>query len=287
MGQAPRPLMLTLLCLTLAAAVPPIAATGPVTSGPVAPLDGAQTMYERGSAKAAAGDNAGAIITWTNLLAQLPEEDGSNTLRLQALRKLALAHDEAYGTDGDPRHLHQAITLFEQHAQANPQGDGALQIARVQIKLDAVRKTPESAADPLLLAPARPGQDMPSLLRPNLRGLGIGLLAGGSASAFGGVAFLVAGSGLRASAEEQVEALDDQNVPEDDPSRDRAAALVESETRKGKVLMGVGGALVGVGIVGIGIGSWAMVKSKKEGGKEIARFRIRPARRGVKLEGRF
>ncbi|MEM6295088.1 MAG: hypothetical protein AAGA54_27705 [Myxococcota bacterium] len=247
-----------------------------------------EKLYLEGRAQFSAADYAAAIETWTKLLAELPQGPETTEVRLDLLFNIGLAHTREYLFDEDPVHLRKALTLFRLYAERKPSDDVAKRISELEAQLasleddDSTLEPPSPEAAPSSNVETEPPRDDaggPS------RGLGIGLVAGGGAAVVGGVALLVAGSRLRPAAEESVAALEGMGLEPDDPAFAEGDAFVDEETRRGRAFMAGGGAVAGVGLVAVGVGVWALTRSRARGG-DVAWW-VSPTLGGMTMGGRF
>ncbi len=246
-----------------------------------------ETLYFEGRARFSAADYAMAIEIWTSLLAQLPQDEENNAIRLDLLFNIALARTRQYDFDDDPQHLKKALALFRLYAERKPSEELDQRIAALEAQLDGLNPetVPEDAPpEPVLESDPDPVVESTQPRGPS-RGLGIGLLVAGGAAAAGGVALLVAGSQLRPAAEDSVAELDALGLDPDDPAYAEGDAFLDDETRRGRALMGGGGALAGVGIAAVGVGIWAL--TRPSGRRRDVAWWVTPTTRGMRVGGRF
>lgn len=246
-------------------------------------FDRARDLYDEGTSQYESADYTGAIESFTEsllLTAELPE-DLAKPIRLQLLYNIAGAHEKAYEIDQDEAHLRQALQLFKRYADEQPDDmdslDGDVAIHRVEKKLRALdvptaEPEPEKTALP------------PPVAKPDdkRRKLGIGLLAGGSAVAVGGIGLLIYGSTFKGRAERTV-----NDTTGGDPNHDywpQGQQHIADEKQRGAIFMGVGGGVAALGLVGAVVGGLQIKKAK-------TRVSFAPAYSGqfagVTVTGRF
>ena len=244
-----------------------------------------EALYFEGRARFTAADYASAIDIWTRLLAQLPQSE-TRAIRLDLLFNIALAHTRQYGIDDDPKHLKKALTLFRLYAEHEPSEDVDGRIAELEARLEALTHQVAEPAppEPKLVSTPAPVTKSDEPRGPS-RGLGIGLLAGGSAALVGGVALLVAGAQLRPSAEASVAELDALGLAPDDPAYAEGQTFIDDETRRGRALMGVGGALAGLGVAAAGFG--ISVLARPSARRRDVAWWLAPTASGMTMGGRF
>lgn len=231
-------------------------------------IERAQALYEQGSARYDAADYAGAIDAFTEALSvvqQLP--DPADSVRLSLLYNIASAHERAYEIDQDEAHLHQALELYERYrdfadeiGDLKEQLDVGAKVARLRRMLKELEEPepgPETATPPT----APPRHDASEWKRP--RNVGTGLVVAGGAATVGGVVLAVLGSRYEQRARDQVNELADMGVPADHPAWEEGDDFIAQETRKGRILMGVGASVAIVGGVAAGTGVYYLVKAKR------------------------
>ena len=246
-----------------------------------------EKLYLEGRAQFSAADYSAAIETWTRLLAELPQGAETTEVRLDLLFNIALAHTREYLFDEDPVHLRKALTLFQLYAERKPSEDVTQRIAELEAQLAALEDA-EATAEPPPPQAMPTSQPEPALAQDDRgpsRGLGIGLLAGGGAAVAGGAALLIAGSRLRPAAEDSVAELDAMGLDPDDPAFAEGETFIDEETRRGRAFMAGGGAIAGVGLVAVGVGVWALTRSRARSG-DVAWW-VAPTMGGMTMGGRF
>ncbi len=255
----------------------------------------AERMYRIGEAHFAAADYAAAIETWTAVLTHLPQTEAVHAIRLDLLYNIASAHEAEYDVDTNVRHLRQAVVLFQRYVEERGDADATQDAQR---RLDALREriaeieasSASTPSEPTTVPATAPSDETPRPASRRDRNLGIGLVAGGGAGVVGGVVLIALGARLRPAALDQVNAmtLDDPDVVA------QADAFVDDETRKGRIVMGVGGAVAAVGLAAAGAGTYYLVRYQR-GAKATASRRVRwdaglsPTGGGasVRVTGRF
>lgn len=231
-----------------------------------------EALFREGSALFDAADYDGAVEKFTGALSVLPKDANPKT-RLMLLFNIATAHEKQFSIDRDVTHLRQALTLYERYKEyAQETGDLGeeldieVRIARVRKKVlwhDQIQRQKQVDLPDRPPPPPSEERDGGDDEWKKSRNVGIGLVAAGGAATIGGVVLAAVGSGLEDSAREQVDELGDLGLPEDHPAWQEGADFVEGERRRGNVLLGTGIALSTVGVVGVGVGSYFLVKSKK------------------------
>ncbi|MCA9660268.1 MAG: hypothetical protein KC486_18135, partial [Myxococcales bacterium] len=91
-------------------------AAAPLSVGadePADPLVEARDLYERGTAKFETADYAGAIELWTDAYARVPATAELSEVKTLILYNLATAREKAYEVDGDLAHLRKALILLD------------------------------------------------------------------------------------------------------------------------------------------------------------------------------
>jgi hypothetical protein len=277
--------MITLALILSFVLVPPVPPAPPAEhEAPAEHLADAEALYRDGSTLYEAADYPGAIQKFTAALALVSAKstpDG-DTIKRPLLWNIAIAHERAFGIDGDQRHLRQAQTLYRSYVELLAKDEVAAiaeaktSLLRVQTLLSEQEK--QSPPPPRVAAPSHPVQqerDQKALK------LGVGLLVPGVAATVAGAVMLGVGSTYGGKAQAQVDMLADLGVPPNDPAWDQGAKFVEQERRKGRAMMAVGGTLAGAGVVLIGIGAYYTAKGK--------RVRVSPMLGifGMTLSGKF
>jgi hypothetical protein len=261
-------------------------------------LSEAERLFKEGMIKYDSADYEGAIDSFTQALGEA-ESKGSQEFQVRGLLlyNIGKAHIHAYEIDHDIGHLRQARVIYKRFIKEadveamfekfNPRdvtdAQQELRMLEARIKgLESVDKEPLPSTPPVTM----PVVDQKAVKK--ARNLGIGFTASGSAVVVAGVALVVGGSQLRSSAETSVSKLDDLGVPEDHASRTEGEEFIDAETRRGRIFMAVGGSVAAVGVVGIGVGVAALVKSKRlREGRVQPSVALTPGYAGIVLSGRF
>ncbi|MEZ4382241.1 MAG: hypothetical protein R3A79_12895 [Nannocystaceae bacterium] len=77
------------------------------------PLVEARDLYERGTAKFETADYVGAITLWTDAYGRVPASAELREVKTLILYNLATAREKAFEVDGDLAHLRQALILLD------------------------------------------------------------------------------------------------------------------------------------------------------------------------------
>jgi tetratricopeptide (TPR) repeat protein len=298
----------TLLAVLMAAPAPPLPPTAnqniPAETQKREPtvsaeedLAEAQALYVEGKTKYDSADYAGAIDKFTKALGIVSALSEDNEgIKLTLLYNIASAHEKAFAIDKDLSHLRQALQLYKRYkAFAEAQGDIGDQLdvetklirlekkLRVADQLEANRNQKSATRK---LPPPPEQTPVGDWKKP--RNVGIGLTVAGGVALVGGVVMVASGSRLRSNALEQVNQLNDLMVPPDHPAWVEGDEFIESETRRGRTFMAVGGTLAGVGAIGTGVGVYFLVKSGRlKNGKVQPSVAFTSDYAGVQLKGRF
>jgi hypothetical protein len=221
----------------------------------------AKQLYVEGSALYSASDYAGAIEKFTEALKAVTlASDLDPAVRGALIYNLGKAHVKAYAIDEDASHLRMARDLFERHIdEARQYGYEEDEMARAQEELASVEDQLAEIEAQAAAAPGEPTKpDQPASKdtdKGRKRGLGIGLLVGGSALVAGGIGMLAFGSGFRRAAENEVEDPGNPTTEEQD--------FLNREIRKGRIWMGAGGAVMALGVAGVVFGAVILARAKK------------------------
>ena len=261
-------------------------------AAPVDPAPEAQALYREGTTMFDSADYNGAIEKFTAALNLVGSAEEDTHTRLMLLFNIASAHEKQYDIDEDEAHLRQALTLYQRYREfAQTRGDLGEEldiesrIARIERLLKESDEPEPVAEGPEPVAAAGP-VDIGDWKKP--RKTGIGLVVGGSVATIGGVVLAVLGTQLEPNAQSQVDELADMGVPMDHPAWAEGEQFVVDERRKGRAMMGAGVAVSVVGLVGVGVGSYYLVKAKKikEGRLSVTPTFSRGAT-GIQIGGRF
>lgn len=282
-----------LLAFTLLAGAPPLppepGEDSPVTDNAIVE---AQTLYQEGTVLFDSADYLGAIEKFTAALAIVKRLGGDDRVRLALLFNIASAHEKQFEIDHDVSHLRQALALYRQYEEfADTQEDlgEALDVHAHVLELekrlrtyDEIQRNRENISNGTV--PPPPTGDTGWKRH---RGIGIGLLVTGGGMLVGGVTMIALGTQFEPKARAQVNELADLGVPLDHPAWAEGDKFITQEKRKGALMMGLGGSLAAMGLVGTGVGSFYLVKSKRE----RAQLTVNPSMglgfAGVQLTGHF
>lgn len=234
------------------------------------PLTEAQDLYSRGSVAYEAADYDSAIDLFTqslNVTAALPEDE-AGPIKLQLLYNIARAHEKAFDIDKDAKHLRQALALYKRYASEVPDTgdtlDAEYNMTRIEKKLrllDQIERNKAAASSPQREVPSPPPSAPPAETDKKKRNVGIGLLSGGAAFTVTGIAVLAAGARLRPQAEQQVNDVTGGDMSHE--AWEPGQAHIASETKRGRILMGVGGGVAALGVAGVVVGAVQLKKSKQ------------------------
>lgn len=253
--------------------------------------DRAQALYAEGSTLYDSADYAGAIAKFTEALALVQDTgEQDERSRLVLLWNIASAHEKAYAVDHDVTHLRQALLLYQRYLGfAERTGDSAeQQDAKKRIaNLEKAITEKDLSKKEILTTPSPfgPSPDKNTWKQP--RNIGIGLLVPGVAGLVSGAVLIGVGSTFEDRARAQVNKLADVGVPADDPAWDQGAKFIEQERQKGRILMGVGGAALGVGALFTGFGTFYLVKANRTRMALSVTPAVRATYFGLSFSGRF
>lgn len=253
---------------------------------PEEPQSETERLYYEGAAKYSAADYEGAIDSFTRALSHATQDAASPEIRAALLANLANAHNKQYALDDDPMHLRKAKEIWKRIVDEGEDGlytaetiaEAQSAIEQLDAKLEAHaeahpepepdEKDPETVAPPP--EPAQPVDTGADLSKGGaaLLGTGLPLLAGGAV-------LLIYGTRFAPNAQAQVDEI------EDPP--DREEAFVDDETRRGRLLMGVGAGVAAAGL-GLTVAGAVLMATKKKKDKDVA---LLPSPGGVVLVGRF
>ena len=261
----------------------------------IAPMDKAAALFKEGSAQYDSADYNGAIDKFTKALEIVTSVDGPTKIRLRLIFNIATAHEKAFTIDKDVQHLRQALNLYRRYlAFAERTGDLGEEltvdsrISRLEKQLrmhSEIESNVARADNPLPPAPTTPA-DTSTWTHP--RNLGLGLATGGAVFTVTGIILAAAGGQLEAKAQTQVDELDDLGIPPDHPAWTEGAQFVASERDRGAALTGTGATFIIVGIAGIGVGAYYLVKAKRiREGRVSTLPALAPGFAGIQISGRF
>ncbi len=261
------------------------------------PIVQAQTLYQEGTTLYSAAEYTKAVEKWTEALDIITksamDSDQAYTIRGALLLNIAKARVNAYEVDRDVSNLRKGRAIYQRYV-----AEATREIEAIDAKIEELEaKEPEPTPDPT----PKPGPDTvdPGPKRDlnaeiavrKKRGVGIGLMAGGSALVAGGVAAMIYGSFFETWARDDIR----RNDSDPDTTDPDEQAYLDSEKQKGVVWMGVGGALVAVGVGGVAGGAVVFTRAnrKLEEMQGLSRHELRAAPvvsrdfAGFSLTGRF
>lgn len=254
----------------------------------------AEALFREGEARFVSADYNGAMEAFTKALgivAALPEDN--EQIQLLLLYNIGSAHEKAFEIDQDLAHLRQALTLYkrylgftEEKDDLGEQLDVEHRILKIEKKLQLARQIEENKNGERERDVPPPPVSDDGWKKP--RNIGIGLAVMGGAALVGGIGIIVAGSQLKPGAEDEVAKLANLGIPPDHPAWADGDQFIESEERRGKILMGVGGGVAALGAAGTAIGVSYLVKAGKlKKGQLQPTVSAMPGFVGVQLKGRF
>lgn len=255
----------------------------------------ARRLYDEGTVLYESADYAGAVKKFTEALAVAGDQQTS--VRQALLFNIARAHENQFTVDRDVTHLRQALTLYKRYRTVaheegwtDDQFDVEARIITIERQLrahDQIQRAQSAETSRKAEGPPPPPSGSADEQRSpgRDRNTGIGLVVAGSMATVGGVVLSVVGSRLEPRAQAQVDELADMGVPADHPAWAEGQEFVEQERVKGRAMLGTGVAVAVVGAVGIGVGSYYLVRAKK------ARLSVSPTgdgkTAGILVSGRF
>lgn len=267
---------------TLLALVPSIVQAAPAVQRPAAMKlspehEQAQDLYQEGTGHYEAADYPKAIEAFTAALNLSSNAKIRGTLMLN----IALAHTKQFDIDRDLQHLRQAKAIYQRYLDQatdagyseDDQADASEALEKIEIKLRMARQIQDNRER----AKARPiPPPPPTVGDPKRRKLGIGFVAGGSVLVAGGVSVLAVGATYKPRAETEADKF---------PEATNGQEYIDLQTKRGTILMGVGGGVAALGVVGLVVGAVQMHKNKPSkvavtpfGGQNTA---------GLSISGRF
>jgi hypothetical protein len=214
-----------------------------------------QRLYYEGAAKYSASDYDGAIDAFTRALEEAARQGADPTIREALLMNLGKAHVRAHELDGDPKHLHTARDIYRRllrEATVGRYSEDSVEEAKEQIEL-LDRMIDRSGAGAEESATQREGSKDRSPSRERTRG--IALVTIGAVVLAGGAGLLGQGARFKPHAEKEIDKYDDPPDAEQD--------FLDQETRKGRILMGVGGSLAAVGVALVIFGAVDLARHKR------------------------
>lgn len=249
-------------------------------------LDEAEALYAEGKAEFEAANYPAAIEAFTGSL----KLSNSDEIRGRLMLNIALAHMRQFDIDHDATHLRQARAVYERYLGLADKGatfeesdvDEAKEaIELIDRKLGHLRQIEankaNAAKEPRKVPPPPPSPGSEDKAKKQ-KALGIGLLSGGSVATVAGISLVAYGSTFKRRATDQVTAQTSTVTPE-------GQAYIDTMSRRGATQMGIGGALMAVGVTGVVVGALQLRKSKTSQvswGPSAG-----PGYTGVVLHGRF
>jgi len=234
--------------------------TGDAT-GPRAPANEGeaeiQRLYYAGAAKYSASDYDGAIDAFTRALEVAARQGAAPSIREALLMNLGKAHERAHDLDGDATHLRTARDIYRRlvrEAAVAGYGEDSVVEAKAQIDLlDRKIEKADEAAEQSTGKHQESNRDDRSTSRKRTRG--VALVAVGAVVLGGGAGLLGQGARFKPHAEQEIDKYDDPPDAEQD--------FVDEETRKGRILMGVGGSLAAVGVALVIFGAVDLARHRR------------------------
>lgn len=247
-------------------------------------LDEAEALYAEGKAEFEAANYPAAIEAFTGSL----KLSNSDEIRGRLMLNIALSHMRQFDIDRDEQHLRQAKAVYKRYVGLSEKGaqfeesdvaEAKEAIDLIDRKLGHLRQIEankaNAAAGPRKVPPPPPPSEDKSKKQ---KALGIGLLSGGSVVVVTGVSLLAYGSTYKRRATDQVTSQTGEVTPE-------GQAYIDTMSRRGATQMGIGGALMAVGVSGVVVGALQLRKAKQ--GKVSWGPSAGPGYTGVVFRGRF
>lgn len=262
----------------------------------------AKNLYQEGTVFYEATSYPLAIEKFTEALALLGKEGAPRT-RLSLLYNIASAHHMQFSIDHDVGHLRQALSLYlryrdyvRKHADTGEELQVESRIAKVQALLSThariQRARKQEVKETLLHQPAPPPRapqaDSGTMSWQRARSTGIGLTVAGGIATVGGAVLVGVGTQMAPRAQRQVDELMTEDVPMDHPAWAEGNAFVDQERKRGRAMLGSGVAVGVVGLVGVGVGTYYLVRAKKlkDQGVTVTPT-LGPSTAGIQIGGRF
>jgi len=254
------------------------------------PMAEAQTLFHDGAAKYDSADYEGAIESFTEALTIVRANKGELSIRLRLLYNIGSAHEKQFAIDRDVEHLRRALSLYERYLEysehAEDLGDQLDVEARVLRLEKKLRMADQIEANKATTPP--PVRELPdsALGYKRPRNIGLGLVVPGVAASVGGAVLIALGSRYEGNAQSQVDELETpRGSPEDHPAWSEGEDFVSVERRKGVGLMAGGAVVATVGLVGVGVGTYYLVKSRNL--RLQVTPSVSPTQAGLVIGGRF
>lgn len=240
----------------------------------------AQTLYQDGTGHYEAADYPKAIEAFTAALNLSTDQKIRGTMMLN----IALSHTKQFNIDRDLQHLRQAKAIYERYLDQaedvgyrdDDQAETREALEQIDRKLRVAQQIQNNRTQRSRPVPPPPKVEDEPEVDGKRRKLGIGMVAGGSVVAVGGVSLLAYGATFKGRAEDEVAQVPDATNGQD---------YVDLMSKRGAVLMGVGGGMAALGVTGLVLGAVQMHKSKPQkvaitpvGGRHFT---------GLSISGRF
>jgi hypothetical protein len=251
-------------------------------------------LYDEGTILYESADYEGAVKKFTDALAVAGNQA---SIRQSLLYNIGLGHENQFTVDQDVTHLRQALVIYKKYrtvAHEQQWNDDAFDVEARIATIENQLRVYDQIQRARSVEPRRKAEGPPPPLAGSLddqrspdrdRKTGIGLVVAGSMATVGGVILSIVGSQLEPRALDLVNELADMGVPADHPAWAEGREFVEQERAKGRAMLGTGVAVAVVGAVGVGVGSYYLVRAKR------ARLSMSPAvdgkTAGIVLSGRF
>jgi hypothetical protein len=223
-----------------------------------------QKLYYEGAAKYSASDYDGAIDAFTRALEAAARQGAAPSIREALLMNLGKAHVRAHDLDGDPKHLRTAQDIYRRLVREAPAaGYGEDSVVEAKAQIDLLHRKIEKADE---AREEGAGDRKGSTDRSPPPKRGIALVTVGALVLGGGAGLLGQGARFKPHAEQEIDKYDDPPDSEQE--------FVDEETRKGRILMGVGGSLAAVGVALVIFGAVDLARHRR--GSKRARIQAVP-----------
>jgi hypothetical protein len=219
-----------------------------------------QRLYYEGAAKYSASDYDGAIDAFTRALEEAARRGAAPSIREALLLNLGKAHVRAHELDKDTKHLRIARDIYRRlvgEATVGGYSEDSVNEATEQIELlDRMIEGGDASSEEKADQHKGPTDRSPARKR------GIALVTVGVAVLAGGAGLLGHGARFRPHAQKEIDKYEDP--------ADAEQEFLDQETRKGRILMGVGGSLAAVGVALVIFGAVDVARDKRA--KKTARI---------------